>query len=350
MTSSRTNKDHANNQLSSTEAKSRITLTQIKLIQQVARLQNITAAGRELGMSGSLASRQLVILERLLGVRLFQRTTRSIRLTEAGGHALEWANQTLQGFTKLNDLMTTMTQTPSGVIRIAVNYYAAGAYLPRVLAEFCTLYPEIRLSVVTTDDLMDMVSEGIDIAVHSGRIPDSSMIGVRIREVHRILCASPYYLQRHGTPTTIDELAEHNCLIHSSNEPVNWFFRHGDRTVGIAVRSPIEANNHNILLEFARYGLGIARLGRNTVREDLKAGRLVQLLPDYACVYPSGELPNVWILYPNRKLLYRTRVLVDFLSEKLTNFTEHPSFPEPPAPPTGPHDVPKTRNQPEIAR
>ena len=83
-----------------------------------------------------------------------------------------------------------------------------------------------------------------------------------------------------------------------------------------------------MLLEFARHGLGIARLGRNIVRTDLEAGRLVQILPDYACVYPSGELPSVWILYPNRRLLYRTRVLVDFLSAKLTALTEH----GPPAP------------------
>ena len=315
--------DTASGPLSSLAANSRITLTQIRLIQQVARLHNITAAGRELGMSGSLASRQIATLERQLGVRLFQRTTRSIRLTEAGEHALEWANQTLQGFVRLNDLMTTMTQTPRGVIRLAVNYYAADAYLPRMLAEFCNLYPDIKLSIITTDDLMDLVAEGIDVAVHSGRIPDSSMIGVRIREVHRILCASPAYLEQYGTPAGINELGEHRCLIHSSNEPVNWFFRHGDRTVGITVRSALEANNHNVLLEFARHGLGIARLGRNTVRADIEAGRLVQLLPDYACVYPSGELPNVWILYPNRRLLYRTRVLVDFLSEKLTDLTNY---------------------------
>lgn len=330
MTSSKSSGagDTASGSRNSLAANSRITLTQIRLIQQVARLHNITAAGHELGMSGSLASRQIATLECQLGVRLFQRTTRSIRLTEAGEHALEWANQTLQGFVRLNDLMTTMTQTPSGVIRLAVNYYAADAYLPRMLAEFCNLYPDIKLSIITTDDLIDLVAEGIDVAVHSGHIPDSSMIGVRIREVHRILCASPAYLEQHGTPASINELYKHRCLTHSSNEPVNWFFRHGNRTVGITVRSALEANNHNVLLEFARHGLGIARLGRNIVRADVEAGHLVQLLPDYACVYPSGELPNVWILYPNRRLLYRTRVLVDFLSEKLADLTSYYTQPQ----------------------
>lgn len=303
--------------------RSRVTLAQIELMQQVAKLHNITAAGRELGMSGSLAARQIAALERSLGVRLFQRTTRSIRLTEAGGRVLEWASRTLDGFTELDDSMTAMTQTPRGMVRLAVNYYAAETYLPRVLAEFGVLYPDIKLSVVTSDDLVDLVSSNIDVAVHSGHIPDSSMVGVRIRSVHRVLCASPAYLARAGTPKTLDDLNDHNCLVHSSNEPINWFFRHGDRTVGITVRSRLEANSHNVLLEFARHGLGIARLGRNTVRADIESGRLVQLLPDYACVYPSGELPNVWILYPNRKLLYRTRVLVDFLSEKLTALTEY---------------------------
>lgn len=304
------------------QMRSKVTLGQIELMQQVAKMHNITAAGRELGMSGSLAARQIAALERSLGVRLFQRTTRSIRLTEAGELVLEWASQTLDGFAELNDSMTTMTQTPRGVVRLAVNYYAAGTYLPRVLSEFCALYPDIKLSVITTDELIDLVSEGIDVAVHSGRVPDSSMVGFRVREVHRVLCASPDYLKHAGIPATPEDLNAHNCLVHSSNEPVTWFFLQGDRTIGVTVRSRLEANNHNVLLEFARHGLGIARLGWNTVRDDIESGRLIQILPDYACVHPSGELPNVWILYPNRKLLYRTRVLVNFLAEKLTALTE----------------------------
>lgn len=304
------------------QMRSKVTLGQIELMQQVAKMCNITAAGRELGMSGSLAARQIASLERSLGVRLFQRTTRSIRLTEAGEIVLEWANQTLESFAELNDSMTTMTQTPRGVVRLAVNYYAAGTYLPRVLSEFCATYPDIKLSIITTDELIDLVSEGIDVAIHSGRIPDSSMVGFRVREVHRVLCASPQYLKHVGTPSSPEELNAHNCLVHLSNEPVTWFFLRDDRTVGVTVRSHLEANNHNVLLEFARHGLGIARLGWNTVREDIKSGRLIQILPDYACVHPSGELPNVWILYPNRKLLYRTRLLVDFLAERLTVLTE----------------------------
>lgn len=309
------------NQVNS-RVRSRVTLAQFKLMQQVAKMSNITAAGRELGISGSLAARQIAALERTLGVRLFQRTTRSVRLTEAGERVLEWANRTLESFTELDDSMTAMAQMPRGVVRIAVNYYAADAYLPRVLAEFSAIYPDIKVSVVTTDELIDLVAYGIDVAIHSGRIPDSSMVGRRVSSVHRVLCASPEYLERAGTPLTLDDLREHSCLVHSSNEPVNWFFRDGDNIVGIDVHPRLEANNHNVLLEFTRHGLGIARLGRNTVRNDLKTGRLVQVLPEYACVYPSGELPNVWILYPNRKLLYRTRVLVDFLVEKLSSLTE----------------------------
>lgn len=304
------------------QTRSKVTLGQVELMHKVAKLRNITAAGRELGMSGSLAARQIASLERSLGVRLFQRTTRSIRLTEAGELVLEWASQTLESFAELNESMAAMTQTPRGVVRLAVNHYAAETYLPRVLSEFCTAYPDIKLSIITTDELMDLVSEGIDVAVHSGRVPDSSMVGFRVREVHRVLCASPEYLKQAGNPGSPEELKSHNCLVHLSNEPVTWFFLRDDRTVGVTVKSHLEANNHNVLLEFARHGLGIARLGWNTVREDIESGRLVRVLPDYACVHPSGELPNVWILYPNRKLLYRTRLLVDFLADRLTELTE----------------------------
>lgn len=291
-------------------------------MQHVATMRNITAAGRELGMSGSLAARQIASLERALGIRLFQRTTRSVRLTEAGKYVLDWAHQTLTGFTDLDDSVTTMTQTPRGLVRLAVNHYAAKSYLPLVLSGFSTRYPDIKLSIVATDKLVDLVSDGIDVAIHSGRIPDSSMVGIRVRNVHRVLCASPEYLQRAGTPKSLDELNGHKCLVHSSNESVNWFFRHGDKTVGIPVHPSIEADSHNVLLELARHGLGIARLGRNIVRSDLEIGRLMQILPDFECVHPSGELPSVWILYPNRRLLFRTRVLVDYLADKLATLTE----------------------------
>lgn len=303
----------------SSGARPRVTLSQLELFAHVAALRNITAAGRELGMSGSLAARQIAALERALDVRLFQRTTRSIRVTEAGERVLQWARQTLEGFTDLDDRVTSLTQEPRGNVRLAVNHYAAGSYLPIVLSEFCNRYPEVKLSIVATDELVDLVAGGFDAAVHSGRIPDSSMVGLRVRDVHRILCASPGYLARAGTPSSLDDLVHHGCLVHSSNEPVNWFFRHGDKTVSIPVRPRIEADSHNVLLEFVRHGLGIARLGRNIVKEDLAAGRLVQLLPEYDCVHPTGELPSVWILYPNRRLLYRTRVLVDFLAERLAD-------------------------------
>lgn len=302
--------------------RSRVTLMQLDLMQRVAALRNITAAGRQLGMTGSLAARQIASLERALGVRLFQRTTRSVRLTEAGERVLEWAHDTLNGFADLDDSVATMVQAPRGTVRLAVNHYAAGSYLPLVLAAFNEQYPDIRLSIIATDNLVDLVADGIDVAIHSGRIPDSSMVGIRVRDVHRVLCASPSYLGAAGVPNTLEELSRHNCLVHSSNEPVNWFFRCGDKTVGISVRASIEADSHNVLLELARRGLGIARLGRNIVWADIEAGRLVRVLPDYACVYPSGELPSLWILYPNRRLLYRTRVLVDFLAEKLAALTE----------------------------
>ncbi len=302
--------------------RSRVTLMQLDLMQRVAASRNITAAGRELGLTGSLAARQIASLERALGVRLFQRTTRSVRLTEAGERVLEWAHDTLNGFADLDDSVAAMVQVPRGTVRLAVNHYAAGSYLPLVLDEFNAQYPDIRLSIVATDNLVDLVADGIDVAIHSGRIPDSSMVGIRVRDVIRVLCASPKYLEQAGVPNALEDLTKHRCLVHSSNEPLNWFFRCGDKTVGVPVRTGIEADSHNVLLELARHGLGIARLGRNIVRADIEAGRLQRVLPDYACVYPSGEVPSLWILYPNRRLLYRTRVLVDFLAERLAALTD----------------------------
>jgi DNA-binding transcriptional LysR family regulator len=132
------------------------------------------------------------------------------------------------------------------------------------------------------------------------------------------LCASADYVAARGEPRTPEDLDSHDCLVHSANELGNWCFRRGKRIVSHSVRARVEADNYSVLLELARQSLGILRISENLVLEDIRAGRLVKVMPGYRCVYPNGELPCLWLLYPNRHLPYRTRLFVDFMVDSLS--------------------------------
>lgn len=294
-----------------------VNLDQLRLFVTIAEQGSLSAGARVRGVSPSLATRTVAALERALGVRLFERSTRRLKLTEAGSVALGWARQSVEAHEAVTDELASLLARPSGTVRLAVNHYSVSAYLPRLLDEFCEAFPDIALTVTTTDDVLDLVGNQYDLAVHSGRIPDSRVVGLRLREFRRVLCAAPSYLRKRGTPTELEELASHDCLVHSTNEPLNWFFRRASRVVAQPVRARIEADSHVLLLELARCGRGIARLGHDIVKADLASGRLVEVLPRYRCVYSTGELPGIWLIYPNRRVLYRTRVLIDFLAERL---------------------------------
>lgn len=292
----------------------RVSLELLDLFENVAKSGTISGAARALNLSPSLATRRLAALEQAMKARLFQRTTRRVRLTEAGAVALDWARGVLAGYEQLSDDLDTLQGQPSGTIRMALNEYVATVLLPPFLEGFSRRYPEIRYDIVNTDAIVDLGAGGYDVAVHSGHIPSSSVVGIRLRGVQRILCAAPAYLKRRGRPTRLEDLSAHACLVHTPTEPGNWFFKRGKRLIGQPVNAAIVADSYLPLLEFARRGLGIARVSRGAIQADLDASRLVQVLPEFQCVYPAGELPGIWILYPNRRLLRRTRLFVDELA------------------------------------
>jgi LysR family transcriptional activator of dmlA len=299
------------------DAKAPVTMDLLRLFSDVADTGSIAAAARRGNSSPSLATRKIAALERALKVRLFERTTRSVKLTEPGRIALDWARQTLASFDEVGDDLASLVARPAGTVRIAINHFAATVYLPPILERFARDYPEIRLAITATDSPVSLVQEGYDIAVHSGRVPDAGVVGVRVNAFRRVLCASPAYVARRGKPASVEDLSHHDCLVHSTNEPTNWFFRRGKRLIAQPIQPYIETDTHLVLIELVRRGLGIARISHNVVKDDLASGRLVELLPQFESVYSNGELPGLWILYPNRKVLYRTRVLIDYLTEAL---------------------------------
>lgn len=295
----------------------RIHFELLRLFVATADLAGIAAAARKLDLSPSLATRRIAELERTLKVRLFERTTRRVKLTAPGEIALRWARQTVESYEKVADDLSSLAERPSGTIRLAVNLFTATQYLPGLLPRFCQRYPEIRLSITTTDSAIRLVEGGFDLAIHSGSMPESAVVGMRLREFRRVLCASPEYLARHGVPSTPEDLLRHQCIVNSTKEPLNWVFRRGKQMITQSIHSYIDADTYILLVALARAGLGIARLGTDVIRDELEKRRLIEVMPEYKCVYSTGELPGLWIVYPDRRVLYRTRVLIDFLAKEL---------------------------------
>ncbi len=294
-----------------------VSLELLRLFVLVARSGTIAVAARELHMVPSVASRKIAALERAFQTRLFDRTTRRIHLTEAGALALDWARSVVEGHENVSDELAALQGSPSGLIRLVMNEYIGTALLPPFLAAFSLRYPQIRYAITMSDQLVGPDERGYDVAVHSGRVPDSGLMGVHIMDVQRLLCASPAYLARRGVPQVLPDLARHDCIAHQQNAGGAWHFRHGDRMLRQPIHQLLVADSYVALVQFALQGLGVVRVSISGVREALASGALVQVLPEYQSVYPDGGLPALWVLYPNRQPLRRTRLFVDEMSTYL---------------------------------
>jgi DNA-binding transcriptional LysR family regulator len=294
-----------------------IDLQLIELFVTIARSRTIAAAARQFNVSPSLATRRLAALERALQVRLFQRTTRALHLTDAGRDTLQWAELVLSSHAALMDELSQRDQMPEGIIRLAVSDYVASMLLPDFLHAFMKRYPKVSYVIKTTDHLINPVDHAFDVAVHSGFMPDSSLIGIPVRPVQRILCASPAYLKQAGAVDSPSDLLRHVCLAHEATEQTEWFFEKDGHIAGQSINRQLSVDSFVALLQFALKGIGIVRISQNVVHRHLKSGELLQILPDYRCVQPNGELPSIWVIYPNRKLPYRVRTFVTELQRFL---------------------------------
>ena len=285
----------------------------LEVFAAIADGPSISAAARQLDMSSSQATRKLAQLESTLGVRLFNRTTRAVKLTDAGAIVLEWARDTLAARAEMAENVAALSERPSGAVRVAANHYLAAHILPGFLRRFALDYPEISIRIITTDSVVKLVEEGFDVALHAGRLPDSSLVGIRLREFRRVLCAAPDYLQRVGTPRQPRDLVQHRCLMNSTMEASSWFFQRGDDFLVQPLAAHVLADNQNVLHELALAGVGIASLSEWSADPHLASGRLVRVLPDYTSVSANGQLPDLRVLYPTRRLLRRVRTFVDAL-------------------------------------
>lgn len=277
------------------------------LFATVVEQGSFTGAAEVLGMPKSSVSQKISRLESQLGVRLLQRTTRRLSLTPQGEVYVEHCQSLLALARSANLAMARLRSAPAGRVRITAPEATGTLLLGRILAEFRALYPEVVLELTLSDEQLDLVGEGYDLALRAAPLKDSSLICRRIGQVARHLVAAPGYLASHGTPQQLPELGGHACLVHGAL-PV-WPLQEGGwRPQGACISNSLLA-----LRELALHEGGIALLPDHVCREDLAAGRLLKVLP----AHPIPPNP-FYLIYPSREhLAPALRSLMDFVAERL---------------------------------
>jgi DNA-binding transcriptional LysR family regulator len=292
-------------------------LDDLQLLVRIDELRSIRAAARAIGLDASLATRRLGAMEARLGVRLFLRTTRRLETTEAGQLYLEWAREALSRFGDTQDAVGALKEQPIGVVRIACPELLAVRYMGVVARDLATRYPQLQLSILATDRAISLPDENFDAAVFVTDPPQSRLILRKLLDVELLMCAAPAYLAERGEPKTPADLLDHRLISHSYYDRGLWHFARGKSIESIPVHWHVRTEGTLLSHVMALEGVGIARLTRRTVDEDLRKGRLVQVLPRHRCVLPDGSGLAAWVAFPDRKVLYRTRVVVDALVQHL---------------------------------
>ena len=288
-------------------------LSEMQVFVAAVRSGSFSAAGRQLELSPSAVSKLISRMESRLGVRLLNRTTRTLSLTEGGQVYFQRCIEIIQDVESAEDALSGFGQVPKGTLRINSSAGFARHQLIPQLSEFQAMYPEIDIELQLSGLSVDLIGGRVDVAIRLGLLEDTSLVARKLGESQRIVCASPAYLEKHGQPQTPEELKQHQCLRLSTSDSFNqWHFkRQGAREV-IDIGHGFVTDNVEALHEYARMGGGIARLSSFMVADDIEAGRLVPLLRHY-----DIDKQQIHVLYTHRKYLpAKIRVFVDFLLQK----------------------------------
>ncbi|WP_217476985.1 LysR family transcriptional regulator [Stutzerimonas stutzeri] len=276
---------------------------------RVVECHSFTQAAASLGMQKSTVSRRIVQLEERLGVRLINRTTRRLRLTEVGQAYYERCRQIMLDFAEAEQVVMQLQQAPAGLLRICAPIEFGQWILGRVLGDFMRLYPDINAEVELASRYVDPVEEGVDIVIAVGQPNDSTLIARKLFETRRRLCASPAYLAQHGAPATVADLAAHRA-ISLSRDPVRYWPLVEQNVV---CRRVLGCNNITFAREAALAGAGIAVLPTMITDQEVRDGDLVELLPHVEL--PVGE---VYAVYPSRRFqAMKVKAFLDFLMQSL---------------------------------
>jgi DNA-binding transcriptional LysR family regulator len=280
---------------------------------KVVEARSFTAAAEQLGLSKSAVSKQISRLEDRLGIRLLNRTTRRLSLTEAGAAYYERCARIVAEAEEADLAITHLQAEPRGVLLINAPMSFGIAHVAPAIPDFLARYPELRVDMSLNDRIVDLIDEGFDLAIRIGALADSSLIARRLAESRMVAVAAPDYLKRHGMPKRPEDLKRHNCLSYSyMPQERQWRFETEAGLRPVAVKGSFRANNGDAVRAAAVAGLGIAVLPSFIVGPDIRSGLLTPLLQDRM---PLTTI--VHAVYPhNRHLTVKVRAFVDFLADR----------------------------------
>lgn len=278
----------------------------------VADARSFTQGARKLGVSSAQVSKLVARLENRLGARLLNRTTRDVSLTDTGQAYLERARDLLDGFEALETSVKDQSG-PSGRLKVSAPVSFGRNQLTPALLDFAAGCSAVSLDVVFSDRMVNLVEEGFDVAVRIGHLSDSSLVARRLAAVRLVTCASPDYLARAGTPTTLADLARHEAVLDTNaRDPTVWRFGPQSDTRDVRVHGRLSFSGAEACAAAGVAGFGLIRSPAFAVAEDLRAGRLVPVLCNY-----EPEVIHVHAVYPHaRHLAAKVRAFVDFLAAR----------------------------------
>jgi DNA-binding transcriptional LysR family regulator len=289
-------------------------LTSMIVFTKVAKAGSFAAAAKEMGLSRAMATKHVMQLENSLGVRLLNRTTRHLSLTEVGRVYLERCLQILDDLEETELAVSRLQTEPRGTLKVNATPFFGAYHLAPAIAAYLELYPDVNVELVLQAGYVDLVEEGFDLAIHLDELRDSSLIARKLGTSQRIVCGAPSYFAKHGVPSTPEDLKRHNCLSNSSLPPRDqWQFGNTEgKSVVIKVTGTLEANSADALRMAAISGLGLVLLPTYMVGQDIRKGRLQAVLTEYV---PAPL--DIHAVYPHRKhLSAKVRTFVDFLHER----------------------------------
>ncbi|MBF4489016.1 MAG: DNA-binding transcriptional LysR family regulator [Psychrobacter glaciei] len=285
----------------------------------VAEYESFTRAAKELSLSTAQVSRQISALEKRLNIKLLYRTTRKVSLTEEGRVFYQHCRGVLDGLDAAEQAVSHLQSKPQGRIKLTAPVTYGEQQLLPLVNDFMVRYNDIEVTAFLSNQKMDLIDGGYDLAIRIGKLSDSTMMAKKLSRRTNFVCAAPAYLERHGTPHSLSELSKHNCLLGTRDY---WHFiedgkidsgKNADKEKNLRVSGSVQYNSGHSLVDAALKGLGIVQLPDYYVQKYLASGELISLLDDY-----REPEESIWAIYPhNRHLSPKIRLLVDYLSEHL---------------------------------
>ncbi len=289
-------------------------LQAMRVFTRIVETRSFSRAAEQLHLSATAASRYVAELERHLGAQLLQRTTRRLHLTEIGSNYFERCRLILADIDEAEAQAASSEAQPKGILRISLPHSFGLRYVAPLIPDFCKRYPELQLELNFSDRTVDLVEEGIDMAIRISGELKTSLVARKLAPVCMVACAAPSYLKQHGIPLTPDDLGGHNCITYSYAPTANtWSFQQDGRQIEVQVKGGLRSNSGDMGRLAARNGLGITLLPTFIVCDDLRDGSLIELLPGY--LIPSIAVHAVYL--PAARRAARIKAMVEYLWDAL---------------------------------